>query len=121
MLVALPIQGMAQASMFACHLQDSGKASFTEHHQHGEAGQEHHAHTEHHAHGEPSSDDSSPIVKAMHGCCHCAPSCAAVVVPNTLTKINEPLPNGPVLAMAQTPPHSADSRRLERPPKSLSV
>ncbi|HEX4916287.1 MAG TPA: hypothetical protein VFV43_00150 [Limnobacter sp.] len=133
MMLALPIQGMAQASMFACHLsgEEMGK-QVTAHHvgmDHGDAG---HQAMGHQAMGHPDMDHSAhstdgdnssggQVIKSLHGCCNCAPSCAAVVLPNSPSKFGAVQQASQVLLPVQLTHHSADLRRIDRPPKNLAI
>ncbi|HEX4844253.1 MAG TPA: hypothetical protein VFV57_11320 [Limnobacter sp.] len=128
MMLALPIQGMAQASMFACHLQgDAAGMQTTAHHMgmdHGDAGHHDMGHhdMDHSAHGLDGENNSDgQVVKSLHGCCNCAPSCAAVVLPNSPSKFGAVQQASQVLLPVQLTHHSADLRRIDRPPKNLAI
>jgi hypothetical protein len=125
MLLALPVQGMAQASMFACHLNgNSGSAGRAVDHSsmdHGAMNHDSMNNSMHalDAHSDP--DFSKKLMKSLHGCCNCAPTCAVVLLPvaqasfNTIQQdITHPV------SVAQLP-HSADTRRIDRPPKTLAI
>lgn len=134
MLLALPVQGMAQASMFACHLQgkDSTEVSSTagstahridynsvdhngmDHSMHSSAASEHHG--EH-----ADSYSSKKLMKSLHGCCNCAPTCAVVLVSTTTSSFAAVQHDTLRPVSSSQVPHSADTRRIDRPPKPLAI
>lgn len=133
-LLALPVQGMAQASMFACHLQgkDSTEVSSAagstahridyngvdhngmDHSMHTSAASEHHS--EH-----ANSESSKKLMKSLHGCCNCAPTCAVVLV--STSPISFAVVQHDTIHPVSSPqlPYSADTRRIDRPPKPLAI
>ena len=84
MLLALPVQGMAQASMFACHLNgNSSSAGQTIDHStmhHSEMNHDGMDHSMHDMVDHTDPDASKKLMKSLHGCCNCAPTCAELSV-----------------------------------------
>ena len=139
MLFALPLQGMAQASMFACHLkgdstaavQMKGHGSMDHHASMNQSGM-HHGGMDHSMHsmsdmggtnadGSFDPDSSKKLMKSLHGCCNCAPTCAVVLLPMvqaSFATIQQETSHP--ISYSQLP-HSADTRRIERPPKTLAI
>jgi hypothetical protein len=124
LLLALPVQGFAQASMFACHLKGSSPADMgmMDHSMMNHAEMDHaemdHAGTHH---GPVDSDDLKQVKKSLHGCCNCAPTCAAL--PMLLSQADFIAIQHDNLQPVTTSqlPHSADTRRIDRPPKNLAI
>jgi hypothetical protein len=137
MLLALPVQGMAQASMFACHLNGDvlGSAQTMNHASmdHGSAG---HGSMDHsgmdhsgmnhsmpatgsHDHG--NTDDAKKLMKSLHGCCNCAPTCAVVLLPVAQATFGSIQHDTLHFISSSQVPHSADTRRIDRPPKTLAI
>ena len=124
MLCALPVQGMAQASMFACHLQGkastqvsgaAGSAHVVDH-----SGMDRSMHTSA-ASEHTSSDSSKKLMKSLHGCCNCAPTCAVVLV--SMAQISFDVVQHDTIHPVSSSqlPYSADTRRIDRPPKLLAI
>lgn len=115
MLLALPVQGMAQVSMFACHLNggaSSESVQMMDHSMHGEV----------HSHDHSgSSDTAKKVMKSLHGCCNCAPSCAVIVLPVSQVSFGAIQHDKLHPALVSQAPHSADTRRIDRPPKTLAI
>lgn len=122
MLLALPVQGMAQASMFACHLsgETTGSVQMMDH------GSMNHAETDHSMHAMESLDHANPdssdkLMKSLHGCCNCAPTCAVVLLPVEQASFGAVQHDNLHPLSAPQVPHSADTRRIDRPPKTLAI
>jgi hypothetical protein len=119
-LLALPAQGMAQASMFACHLVGNSTSAdqITDHSVMNHDGMDHkqHAMSDH-----VYPDSSEKLMKSLHGCCNCAPTCAVVLLPAVQVNFNAIQRDVMRPASAPQLPNSADIRRIDRPPKSLAV
>lgn len=117
MLLALPVQGMAQVSMFACHLNGESPDSV----QIMDHSNMDHSMNAMDSHDHANTDDSKKLMKSLHGCCNCAPTCAVVLLPVAQASFGaiqhdtlHPLPVPQIL-------HSADTRRIDRPPKTLAI
>jgi BarA-like signal transduction histidine kinase len=112
MLLALPVQGMAQASMFACHLNGdtSDSVQMMDHSMHA---MDSHDHT--------NTEDSRKLMKSLHGCCNCAPTCAVVLLPVAQASFDAVQHDMLHPVSAPQIPHSADTRRIDRPPKILAI
>ena len=125
MLLALPVQGMAQASMFACHLNgNSTSAGQVVDHSTMNHGAMSHVTMDHSMHEmdlQADPDSSEKLMKSLHGCCNCAPTCAVVLLPVAQASFNAIQHDA--LHPLSTPqiPHSADTRRIDRPPKILAI
>ncbi|VWX34761.1 conserved exported hypothetical protein [Limnobacter sp. 130] len=118
MLFALPVQGMAQASMFACHLKGDSTTSGAE--------MMHHDGMDHSMHSMGSGDHTDPdsskkLMKSLHGCCNCAPTCAVVLFAPVQTSFAAVQQAALHPISAPQLPHSADTRRIDRPPKTLAI
>lgn len=121
MLLALPLQGMAQASMFACHVSGAAApaASGAQPMDHSETD---HAAMDHSGHGESfGSQSSEQVSSASHGCCNCAPSCAIVILAADQVHFNAAPPPVVLSVLLSQSPISADSRRIDRPPKTHAI
>jgi len=125
MLFALPVQGMAQASMFACHLNGdaAGSAQVMDHANMDHATADHsmHAMDSHDHNSADSADKSKKLMKSLHGCCNCAPTCAVVLLPLAQTSFDNIQQDTPNPVSISQVLHSADARRIERPPKTLAI
>lgn len=125
MLLALPVQGMAQASMFACHLNgnssSAGQAIDHSTMHHSEMNHEGMDHRMHDMVDHADPDSSKKLMKSLHGCCNCAPTCAVVLLPVAQASFNAIQQD--MLHSVSSPqlPHSADTRRIDRPPKTLAI
>ncbi|AXV67649.1 hypothetical protein D0907_20155 (plasmid) [Pseudoalteromonas lipolytica] len=122
MLLALPVQGMAQASMFACHLNGDGPGSvqIMDHSNMDHRSMDHSMH-EMDSHDHANSDDSKKLMKSLHGCCNCAPTCAVVLLPVAQASFGAIQHDTLHPLSAPQIPHSADTRRIDRPPKTLAI
>lgn len=121
MLFALPLQGMAQASMFACHLKGSNPSSVVDSHLNDHADMNH---TEmgHAMHGEVTTTPiKKQLAQSTHGCCNCAPSCAVVILPTTQISLDATRHEAVLSLVSVTASFSADSRRIDRPPKTTAI
>ncbi|MCR2747211.1 hypothetical protein [Limnobacter parvus] len=120
MLFALPVQGMAQASMFACHLQGDSSAESVSMLNHSDMD---HGSMDHsmHATDDTDPDSAKKLMKSLHGCCNCAPTCAVVLLP--VAQASFGAVQHDILHPISAPqiPHSADTRRIDRPPKTLAI
>jgi hypothetical protein len=110
MLLALPVQGMAQASMFACHLNGNSSSA-------GQAID----HSMHNMDAQADPDSSKKLMKSLHGCCNCAPTCAVVLLPVAQASFTPILQDATHPVSVAQLPHSADTRRIDRPPKTLAI
>ncbi|MGV3468923.1 hypothetical protein [Limnobacter sp.] len=125
MLLALPVQGMAQVGMFACHLNGSsssaGQAIDHSTMHHSEMNHEGMDHSMHDMVDHADPDSSRKLMKSLHGCCNCAPTCAVVLLPVAQASFNAIQQD--MLHPVSSPqlPHSADTRRIDRPPKTLAI
>lgn len=125
MLLALPVQGMAQASMYACHLNGNPTKSsqMADHGDMNHSAMTHDGmdHSMHAMDAQADPDSSKKLMKSLHGCCNCAPTCALVLPPVTQTSFNAIQQD--VMHPVESPqlPHSADTRRIDRPPKILAI
>lgn len=127
MLLALPVQGMAQASMFACHSNGDATDSVQmmdhsnmDHSNMDHGGMDHSMHAmDFHDHA--NTDDSRKLMKSLHGCCNCAPSCAVVLLSVAQASFNAIQHDALHPLSAPQIPHSADTRRIDRPPKTLAI
>lgn len=125
MLLALPVQGVAQASMFACHLNgNSSSADQAIDHStmsHGAMNHDGMDHSMHDMGDQADPDSSKKLMKSLHGCCNCAPTCAVVLLPVAQASFNAIQQD--MLHPVSSPqlPHSADARRIDRPPKTLAI
>lgn len=117
MLLALPVQGMAQASMFACHLNGDGPdpVQMMDH-----SNVDHSMHAMD-SHDHANTDDSKKLMKSLHGCCNCAPTCAVVLLPAVQASFGAIQHDTLHPLSAPQIPHSADTRRIDRPPKTLAI
>ena len=90
MLLALPVQGMAQASMFACHLNgnssSAGQAIDHSTMSHGAMNHDGMDHSMHNMDAQADPDSSKKLMKSLHGCCNCAPTCAVVLSKKDLVR-----------------------------------
>lgn len=128
MLLALPVQGMAQVSMFACHLQGGGASKPVQMMDHSDMGHGamQHADIDHSMHGMnnagPADQDASEkLMKSLHGCCNCAPTCAVVLLPVAQTGFDAIQHDVLHPISVSQLPYSADTRRIDRPPKTLAI
>ena len=117
MLLALPVQGMAQASMFACHLQGDTTTGSVQMMDHGSMDHSMHAVNA----ADPDTDSSQQVMKSLHGCCNCAPTCAVVLLPVAQASFGTIQHDTLHIISASQLPHSADTRRIDRPPKTLAI
>jgi hypothetical protein len=122
MLIALPVQGMAQVGMFACHLKGdaSGSVQLMDHSVMNHDGMDHSMHAMS-SHEQADPDSSRKLMKSLHGCCNCAPTCAVVLLPVAQTSFNAIQHDTIHPVSASQLPHSADTRRIDRPPKTLAI
>ena len=122
MLFALPIQGMAQVSMYACHLQSETNLSAEMNHASmdhpvmDQGGMDHSMHM-----AEADNDSSQQVMKSLHGCCNCAPTCAVVLLPLAQASFGAIQHDSLHPVSIPQLPYSADLRRIERPPKTLAI
>ena len=125
MLLALPVQGMAQASMFACHLNgnssSAGQAIDHSTMHHSEMNHDGMDHSMHDMDAQADPDSSKKLMKSLHGCCNCAPTCAVVLLPVAQTSFGSIQHDTLHVISASQLPHSADTRRIDRPPKTLAI
>lgn len=117
MLLALPVQGMAQASMFACYLNGDTSDSVPMM-DHGKIDHSMHAMD---SHDHANTEDSRKLMKSLHGCCNCAPTCAVVLLPVAQASFGAIQHDSLRPFSAPQIPHSADTRRIDRPPKTLAI
>lgn len=121
-LFTLPLQGMAQANMFACHMNSASTEAVQATH-HPDMDHERMSHSEHRSsvgQGTPS-DTLNAVHTAKHGCCNCAPSCAIVLLDTPITPIAVVHAEVVLNAVSVQQPYSADTRRIDRPPKMLAI
>ena len=111
-LLALPVQGMAQANMFACHFNGDTPDSVQvmDHSMHAMESHEYEI-----------THDSKSLKNSLHGCCNCAPTCAVVLLPVAQTSFGAVQHDSLHPASIPQIPHSADTRRIDRPPKTLAI
>ncbi len=125
MLLALPVQGMAQASMFACHLNgnstSAGQAIDHSSMDHGAMSHDSMDHSMHKMDGQADPDSSKKLMKSLHGCCNCAPTCAVVLLPVAQASFNAIQQDATPPVSEPQLPYSADTRRIDRPPKTLAI
>lgn len=125
MLLALPVQGMAQASMFACHLNgnstNAGQAIDHSSMDHGAMSHDSMDHSMHKMDGQADPDSSKKLMKSLHGCCNCAPTCAVVLLPVAQASFNAIQQDATHPVSEPQLPYSADTRRIDRPPKTLAI
>jgi len=125
MLLALPVQGMAQASMFACHLNgnssSAGRAIDHSTMHHSEMNHEGMDHSMHDMVDHADPDSSKKLMKSLHGCCNCAPTCAVVLLPVAQASFNAIQRDATHPVSTPQLPYSADTRRIDRPPKTLAI
>ncbi|MGQ0687191.1 MAG: hypothetical protein ACT4NK_00410 [Limnobacter sp.] len=125
MLLALPVQGMAQASMFACHLNgnssSAGQAIDHSTMSHGAMNHDGMDHSMHNMDAQADPDSSKKLMKSLHGCCNCAPTCAVVLLPVAQASFTAILQDATHPVSVAQLPHSADTRRIDRPPKTLAI
>lgn len=126
MLLALPVQGMAQVSMFACHLKGDGSAMNLSQTQMMDHAQMDHLGMDHsmpsmHAELSPEPDSAGTLVKSLHGCCNCAPTCAVMLASPIQSSFSAIQHESIHVVVSSQPPHSADSRRIDRPPKTHAI
>ncbi|WP_334118573.1 hypothetical protein [Limnobacter sp.] len=120
MLFALPVQGMAQVGMFACHLQGdaTGPVQTMDHGLMDHASMDHSMHA---VNADPDPDSSKQVMKSLHGCCNCAPTCAVVLLPVAQASFGSIQHDTLHAVSVSQLPHSADTRRIDRPPKTLAI
>lgn len=124
LLLALPVQGFAQASMFACHLKGSNSAATgtMDHSMMNHADMDHaqmdHGNMDHSA---ADSGDLNQVKKSLHGCCNCAPTCAALLLPLAQADFIAIQHESPKPVATSQLPHSADAWRIDRPPKTFAI
>ena len=125
MLLALPVQGMAQASMFACHLNgnssSAGQAIDHSTMSHGAMNHDGMDHSMHNMDAQADPDSSKKLMKSLHGCCNCAPTCAVVLLPVAQASFNAIQHDATHPVSTPQLPYSADIRRIDRPPKTLAI
>lgn len=110
MMLALPLQGFAQAGMLACHT-GAGSTQSMDHHAQVEHGE--HEHADHSTSTEFQSDEGQTV------CCACGPSCGVLAL-----QVQASTPvwvQHDVFAESHTnhPFPSTSSRRIDRPPKLI--
>lgn len=121
MLLALPLQGMAQASMFACHSNGAGSLAIDNRLQMDHSKMDH-GMTDHAAHGESSgAQHDDQVSNASHGCCNCAPSCVVVMPAADQARFNATRPHVVLPLLFPQASFSADIRRIDRPPKTHAI
>ena len=116
MMLALPVQGFAQAGMLTCHT-GAGETQSMDHHAHADEG-EHHS-TDHN--GNTATVDNSQTTNTQSGCCACGPSCGVIALH---VQASTPLwVQHDVFTESTTnnPFPDTASRRIERPPKLILV
>jgi hypothetical protein len=126
MLLALPLQGMAQASMFGCHVNGTGGLAASGAHPINHAVMDHsgmdHSGMDHSSIGEDlGSQPMEQVLKATHACCNCAPSCAIVILSTDQVQFNPMQPPVVLPVSLSQANFSADTRRIDRPPKTHAI
>ena len=122
MLLALPVQGMAQASMYTCHLQGETNSSAEMNHASMDHSAMNHGDIDHSMHAvDADSDSSQQVMKSLHGCCNCAPTCAVVLLPVAQASFGAIQHDALHPVSISQLPYSADLRRIDRPPKTLAI
>ena len=117
LMVVLPIKGIAAAGMAACGPHQS-PVHDTAPHSHMQHSMSLHDHAQGAA---PEAADHIATQTATDAKCgHCSPCCIAMLLPTKLSLSLEIFPPALVPTQALRHPPSANTARLERPPKNLA-
>jgi hypothetical protein len=73
------------------------------------------------SHDHTNTEDSRKLMKSLHGCCNCAPTCSVVLLPVAQASFDAVQHDMLHPVSAPQIPHSADTRRIDRPPKILAI
>lgn len=112
LIAALPLQGIAAASMAFCATGGPAAAA--------EAGPQAHDHAAAHAHASAAVPDGQvhALPDTAHACSVCMACCHAIGIVQTAEfSALQPVPHGPIAAAA-VPLHERPASVLERPPRA---